>query len=237
MTGGADRAALRPRAVLFDWDNTLADNWACVHDALNAALVAMGHAPWTFAETRDRVRRSMRESFPDLFGARWTEARDIFYARFAAAHLDHLQPMPGAAALLDALGAAGVYLAVVSNKTGRFLRREVGALGWTDRFGAVVGAGDAAADKPDPAPVTAALAPIGLAPGGFAREQVWFVGDADIDLECAHRSGCLPVFLAPRDAGAPDDSPPVHWLDDCDGLRDLVRRLFDPISPEAGGLR
>ena len=36
-----------PRAILFDWDNTLADNWAAIHGAMNATLVAMGQAPWT----------------------------------------------------------------------------------------------------------------------------------------------------------------------------------------------
>ena len=25
----------RPRAILFDWDNTLVDSWATIHEALN----------------------------------------------------------------------------------------------------------------------------------------------------------------------------------------------------------
>src|SRR4029079_2421978 len=44
----SDRVALRPpRAVLFDWDNTLVDNWATITEAFNATLTAMGHRPWT----------------------------------------------------------------------------------------------------------------------------------------------------------------------------------------------
>ena len=31
-----------PRAVLFDWDNTLVDNWATITEALNAARAAGG---------------------------------------------------------------------------------------------------------------------------------------------------------------------------------------------------
>jgi phosphoglycolate phosphatase len=38
---------------------------------------------------------------------------------------------------------------VVSNKDGPFLRAEMAHLGWHGHFGAPVGAGDAAADKPD----------------------------------------------------------------------------------------
>ena len=47
--------------------------------------------------------------------------------------------------LLQALSDSGVYLGVVSNKTGRFLRAELAALGWDHYFGKLVGAGDAAA--------------------------------------------------------------------------------------------
>ncbi|HEY6335247.1 MAG TPA: hypothetical protein VI113_05115, partial [Alphaproteobacteria bacterium] len=45
-------ALTRPRALLFDWDSTLVDNWRSIETALNATLVAMGHAPWTAEETR-----------------------------------------------------------------------------------------------------------------------------------------------------------------------------------------
>ena len=65
-------------------------------DAMNVTLVAMGHRPWDAAEARRRIRRSMRESFPLLFGDRWTEAQRIFYERFEAAHLNALRPLPGA---------------------------------------------------------------------------------------------------------------------------------------------
>jgi hypothetical protein len=69
-----------PRAILFDWDNTLVDAWGTIQLALNAALTAMGQSAWTMEETRVRVRASLRDSFPRMFGDRWPEARDIFYA-------------------------------------------------------------------------------------------------------------------------------------------------------------
>ena len=31
----------RPRAILFDWDNTLVDSWATIHEALNVVMTAM----------------------------------------------------------------------------------------------------------------------------------------------------------------------------------------------------
>ena len=61
----------RPAALLFDWDNTLADTWPAIHHALAVTFRAMDREPWTLEETRARVRASARDSFPALFGSRW----------------------------------------------------------------------------------------------------------------------------------------------------------------------
>jgi phosphoglycolate phosphatase len=188
---GRDRAFRPPAAVLFDWDNTLADNWATIFDALNTTLVAMDHAPWSYDEVRDRLRHSLRDSFPRLFGERWRDAEAIFYRRFEEAHVEHLTPLDGAAAVLERLAAAGVPLGVVSNKRGYLLRREADALGWTKHFRRIVGAGDATRDKPDRAPIELALASTGVPPG----PTVWYVGDAAIDMACAHAADCLGVLV------------------------------------------
>jgi phosphoglycolate phosphatase len=208
-----------PRAVLFDWDNTLVDNWPTIHDALNATFEAMGHPTWTLAETRERVRASLRDSFPPMFGSRWEEARDIFYARFEARHIETLVPMPGAAALLNGLHARGVYLGVVSNKTGRYLRKEAAALDWERYLGRLVGAQDAPVDKPDRAPVDMALAPSGVAAG----RDVWFVGDTAMDMRCAHTAGCMAVLVGTAAAGDDFSTCPPHvHVTDLDALGRVV---------------
>jgi phosphoglycolate phosphatase len=181
----------RPRAILFDWDNTLVDSWTTIHEALNICMAAMGKPLWSLAETKGRVRLSLSESFPVHFGERWEEARRIYLDCFRAIHLERLAALPGAGELLHGLAAEGIFLGVVSNKTGALLRREAEEIGWSAYFGNIVGAGDAAADKPDAAPVRLALASSGIEPG----EAVWFVGDTGIDMECAGNSGCVPVLL------------------------------------------
>src|SRR5271166_609215 len=109
-----------PSVLLWDWDNTLVDAWAGVAAALNAAFAAFDLPPWTVADVRARVRSSLRDSFPVVFGPDWPRARDIFYATLAERHLSHVAPMPGAD---QALFAGQKWpQAVVSNKTGRFLR-------------------------------------------------------------------------------------------------------------------
>lgn len=181
----------RPRALIFDWDNTLVDTWPTIHEALRQTFEAMGVEPWTLDETRRRVRRSMRESFPELFGERWTHARDVFYEAYERVHLTSLTPCPGAEEGLAALSRMDLYLGVISNKTGRYLRSEARHLGWHDYFGNLVGAGDAARDKPAPDPVAQALRGSGLAPG----DDIWMVGDAGVDMEMAHLTGLVPVLI------------------------------------------
>ncbi len=211
-----------PRALIFDWDNTLVDNWISIHEAINATFAAMGHPPWTLAETRRNVRRSLRDSFPGMFGDRWEEARRVFYRHIAESHLETLKALPGAGETLAALAGAGLYLGVVSNKRGDLLRREAEHLGWDRHFGQIVGAADAAADKPAVAPVEMALAGSGIAPG----EEVWFVGDAAIDIECARNAGCVAVLFgaAAGEADRLQALPPDLRLDELPELVNLVGR-------------
>jgi phosphoglycolate phosphatase len=212
----------RPRAILFDWDNTLVDSWFTIHEALNITMAAMDKPLWSIQETKEKVRLSLRESFPRHFGERWEEARRIYLDKFGAIHLDRLTMLPGRGELLQGLAGEGIYLGVVSNKTGALLRREAGKLGWSAFFGAIVGAGDAQVDKPAAAPVLLALEPSGIGTG----EAVWFVGDTGVDIECAHNSGCVPVLLGGE---MPDEelarSAPRLVFDDCDALLRFIRGL------------
>jgi phosphoglycolate phosphatase len=183
----------RPRALLFDWDNTLVDTWETIHDALAVTFAAMGHEPWTMQETKRRTAKSLRDAFPAIFGARWEAARTLYLDTFKATHLERLRTVEGSVELIAELAGAGFYLAVVSNKTGEILRREAEHLGWSRRFARLVGAGDAALDKPHAAPVLLALEGSAIACG-----EAWYVGDTALDMECARNAGCLGVLLGAR---------------------------------------
>ncbi len=212
-----------PRGLIFDWDNTLVDTWPTIHEALRQTFVAMEVEPWTLAQTRQRVRRSMRESFPELFGDRWTKARDIFYEAYENVHLTNLTPCEGAGEGLSALAARGLYLGVISNKTGRYLRSEAAHLGWSDYFGNLVGAGDAVRDKPAPEPVAHVLEGSGLEPGA----DIWMVGDAGVDMEIAHVTGLVPVLVKAGEADPKEfgQHAPRHHVVDIIELVRLIDRL------------
>ena len=212
MKASVNGAGGRPLAIIFDWDNTLVDSWSIIHDAMNHTLTSFDHPPWTLEQTKGRVRRSMRDSFPELFGRKWQEAADIFYERFENSHLQGLAPLPEIEEMLAELAALEVPMAVLSNKRGDFLRREAAHLGLAGFFKSLIGATDGPADKPAPQAVRLALAGIDVTPG----PQVWFVGDADIDLECAAKAGCVAVLLRqtpPRAEEFPDHPPALYFAD------------------------
>ncbi|MCX8501107.1 MAG: HAD hydrolase-like protein, partial [Alphaproteobacteria bacterium] len=168
-----------PRAVIFDWDNTLVESWSAIFGALNHCLIQMGQAPWSDSEARLRVRASLRDAFPKLFGDRWPEAREIYLNEFKRRHLGEVKTMPEAEAFLQELRGRKILAAVVSNKTGSLLRSESAHLGWDGYFHRLIGAQDTPADKPDPGVVKAALAGSGMEPS----DAVCFIGDAAIDMD------------------------------------------------------
>lgn len=200
----------RPSAVLWDWDNTLVDGWAAIEAGLNATFRAFAMPEWDRATVLARVRGSLRDTFPAMFGAEWERARDIFYAGVTARHLAVVAPMAGAAAALAAAGRLAPQ-GVVSNKQGSLLRAEAAHLGWGSHFGALVGAGDAAHDKPDAAPILMALGMIGVPAGA----GVWYVGDTALDMQAARAAGCRAVLLgdAGHDGGIAAAAPDAVFAD------------------------
>jgi phosphoglycolate phosphatase len=217
-----------PRAVLFDWDNTLVENWRSIQGAINAALMAFALPQLDLEAVKFQARHSARTIFPTLFGPEWPRARAIFEAHFTANQLTGLTVMPGAEALLDLLGRQGVPLCVVSNKKADFLRREIDYLGWMGRFRAVVGASEAAKDKPDAAPVLLALDRAGLSPGA----DIWLVGDTDIDMKAAIAAGCAPILVGPgpEDAALLENAAPALRCHNCAALAGLLLDRREPIS-------
>jgi phosphoglycolate phosphatase len=225
-----------PRALVFDWDNTLVDSWATIHEALVLTFEAMDHKPWSFEETKLKVRQSLRDAFPALFGDRWDEARKLYLDHFTAIHLGRLSPIEGAAELLVAAKKAGFHIAVLSNKTGRILRSEVTHLGWDAHFVKLVGAGDAAADKPDPVAMQHVLEG-----SGFAGPDVWYIGDTAIDMECAARAGCVGVLIGAldlQDEGFKRYPPDLQFADVTSFARHLARSPNDQDqAPSASEIR
>ena len=207
-----------PQAVIFDWDNTLVDTLQACHEAYNQTRVAFNHPPEPLEVFYNNPHASLRDSFPKIFGPHAMVAEDFFCKVLLEIHESHLRPLPGAEKLLQMLVGRGLFLGVVSNKNGDILRKEIASLGWESYFSTAVGARDTEADKPSPIPLYAALRESKVSPG----HDVWFVGDAEIDMLCAQNAGCVPVSMGLL-ANLKD--APVVSARDCLGLVNILLKI------------
>jgi phosphoglycolate phosphatase len=207
-----------PIAVLFDWDNTLVDTWKTIFYAMNKTLVAFGLDAWKEDFALSNIQHSGREAFPKLFRDKAKEAQKFFYKMIKEEHLQGLNPMPGAEALLQVLREKGIPLGIVSNKNGDLLRKEASHLGWKSYFDVLVGAGDAFRDKPAAEPILLALQTLKIP----ASAEVWMVGDAPVDWDCAKAAGCQAIAIGDRF----EHSPSVFVsIENCCELKKIFAKM------------
>jgi phosphoglycolate phosphatase len=221
-----------PAAILFDWDSTLVDNWDSVLAAWNKALVHHGHAPMRREDAIRRAGIPPQENFLAVFGEDFESGRSMFYEELLSPRsLERLKCLQGVEELLIAFKALDIPMAIVSNKQGSILKREIEHLKWQDYFQASVGAGDAAYDKPHPAPLLYAAELMGIP----VSPSVWMVGDMASDMQAAIAAGMAPVFIettASLELGLEGDlhtHKPVSRVRDAGALRTLVEGLARPI--------
>ncbi len=184
----------KPKAIVFDWDNTLADTWPLIQSAMNEARVAFGKEAWSAREVKEKVHKSMRESFPVMFGDDWQSAGKLYLDSYAKNNLTNLKLLPGTLDLLQELKKQDIRVFLVSNKIGVTLRKEVKALNLGEYFFSVIGSMDSAFDKPGDAPVRLALQGSDV---DFEKDKadIWFIGDTISDIQCGVNCGFKPVIF------------------------------------------
>jgi phosphoglycolate phosphatase len=212
------------KAIFFDWDGTLVDSLHFLHTAHNHVREELGEKIWSLDEFKGMMKYSSLQLYPKIYGDRAGEGLEILKAFMADEHLKYLDPMAGAAVLLDHLHQSGVPMGLVSNKRHMFVVREVEHAGWGHYFKAVIGAGEAANDKPSADPLILALSRAGLQPG----PDILYVGDTEADLECAANAGCTQAFLyhaSPDNPLISKHNPDIS-VQDCGALQTyLTRRM------------
>lgn len=218
------------RTILFDLDGTLVDTAPDLAAAMNHVLAAHDRPPLPVDDVRHLVGHGARALIARGFAATGQARPDLveaampLFLQYYAAHIaDGSRPFAGVAAALDSLAAAGCVLAVCTNKPTALAVALISALGWGQRFAAIVGFDSVPRAKPDAGHVHATLA----ACGGDAANAI-FVGDSATDLGAARNAG-LPIVLVSfgftdvpaRDLGA--DAVIDHYDDLLPALAALVR--------------
>ncbi len=179
---------------MFDLDGTLIDSLADIADACNRVLAARGYP----IHGRDAYRYFVGEGVAKLISRVLpAEARNEaimaacakeYSAQYARGWNVQTRPYAGIPELLDALAAAGMRMAVLSNKPDEFTLRCVGELLPRWNFDAVVGASARFAHKPDPGAALHIAGEMGIAP-----EEFLYIGDTATDMQTGKSAGMYPL--------------------------------------------
>lgn len=206
--------------VGFDLDGTLLDTSRDLGVALNHALGTIGRPAIPDEEVRSLIgggsglmlRRALALTGGDE-GLDFEALRQVLVRFYGANIAHHTALFPGGEAMLDELAAAGVKLAVVTNKPHALAVKLFDELGLSARFASIIGGGTWPL-KPAPDALHAMVAECG---GGRAA----FVGDTTFDTGAARAAGmpCVAVSFGFVDA-------PLHELG-----ADAVIDHFDQLAP------
>lgn len=210
-----------PKAIFFDWDGTLADSYAFLEGAHNHVRMQLGKPSFRENEFQQYFGQPREILYKAFYAPHEEEAKKMFEVYVREHHLK-LPALPGAEDLLKTLHAAGIPCGVVSNKKPEFIETEIRNFGWEAYFVASVGAGEASADKPSPAPLRLAVERAGLA--GLEPDDIWFVGDTDNDLMCARDYGCPGILLGhmPNTPQLVAEFAPFLVVKDCHELDEFM---------------
>lgn len=184
----------KPQVIIFDWDNTLAENRDVVVGSMNKVLAKYGKEEWEIAKKKYRdPNKSLKENFPNFFGENAEKAYEEYLQGYLELYKDLLKPLPFSQEALRRLNKNNpeVKLIIISNKERSLLLMEIEALYRDISFFKIMANGDSEKNKPDASPVFKVLEGTGIEVNPL---NVWIIGDSKQDIDCAYNAGCQPIL-------------------------------------------
>ncbi len=181
------------RAVLFDFDGTLADTAPDLAAAVNRLLRDHGHEPLPLERLRPFASAGARGLVHAAFGvkpgdAEYAALRETFLGFYGERVCQKTKLFPGIAELLEELRAREIRWGVVTNKATRFTEAILFSLKLTPDC---VACGDTTPHlKPHPASLLHAAEQLNLPPAACC-----YLGDDLRDMKAARAAGMRPIAV------------------------------------------
>jgi phosphoglycolate phosphatase len=205
------------RAVLFDFDGTLADSYPAITTSVNHVRGLHGLPPLPESEVRRYVGRG-----PAYLLAHTVPGGDpgkdfVHYrAHHPSVMISGTRLLPGAAEVLAELKHRGLLIGICSNKPRQFTARLLASLGIAELIDVALGPEDVARPKPAPDMLKEALVRLNVRPG-----EALYVGDMVVDIETARQAG-VAVWVVPTGSDERATLVEAHPHRLLNELRDIV---------------
>jgi len=200
------------RSVTIDLDGTLLDTVPDLAAAANGMLRELGRPEYPLDTIAGFIGRGIpklvERCLPDLDADAVTQAQAIFRRHYAIENGRRSRLFPGVLEGLQALRAAGLPMAVITNKAAAFTEPLLLATQLASWFEFAVSGDSLPEKKPHPMPLLHACERMGTAP-----EENLHIGDSRHDAAAARAAGC-PVFLVPYGYNEGEDVQGI----DCDAI-------------------
>lgn len=212
------------RAVLFDFDGTLANSFTPITSSTNHVRQKFGLPPLPESEIRHYVGYGLTNLMQALIpNAPTEEAIDIYRSHHQTVMLTQTKLMPGVAETIHELSRRGFRMAVCSNKQVEFTRQLIKTLGLDQYFKAVLGPEDVDnRAKPDPAMLLEGLRRLEV-----SKDEAVYVGDMAIDVHTAQSAGIV-VWLVPGGAAGEESAEAAGPNRVLNGFAEILELLSKP---------
>ena len=182
------------KLCVFDLDGTLVNTLHDLTDSLNFALEGFGLPALSESRVAAIVGHSIEymihHALPEGKDDLYQGVHDAFKLRYRDHNTDRSHPYDGMVEAVERIKAAGVTLAIASNKPHADTVRVADTLYPKGLFSLVIGRTEKFAIKPAPDSLLFIMNFFGAAP-----EETVYVGDSDVDVQFAHNAGirCVSV--------------------------------------------
>lgn len=176
------------KAVIFDFDYTLADSSKGIIECINYALRELGLTSVTTEVACETIGLSLSDTFFKLTGINNTELKESFI-RFFVNRADEIMVemsyiFENVPDIIKLLKTKGIKLGIVSTKFRYRIETILAQHGMSELFDIIVGVEDVLSPKPDPEGLKMATERLKL-----HSADVLYIGDSVTDAETARRAG------------------------------------------------